>query len=169
MKHILILVLILIPIASFAQSIDSLDIETCKKITIRNYPISKDIELNIKASQKKIDNIKTIYLPTIDLTGQFTTQSDVPHVTVDLPMIDLPVVSKEQYKVQLEIKQLIWDGGLSKMLKRIEEANLNVNNQSVQVSLYKLNEQLNEVYFLILLFQEQQKLLSLTKTISKIS
>jgi len=164
MKNILILLIALLPSISFAQSIDSLDIETCKKITIENYPITKDLELNIEASQKKVDNIKTIYLPTLDLTGQFTTQSDVPHMTVDNPMFNLPVVSKEQYKVQLEIKQLIYDGGLSKMLKRVEEANLQVNNQSIHVSLYKLNSQLNDVYFLILLFQEQQKLLNLTKT-----
>jgi len=164
MKNILILLIALLPNISFAQSIDSLYIETCKKITIENYPITKDIELNIEASQKKVDNIKTIYFPTLDLTGQFTTQSDVPHIVLDNPMLDLPIVSAEQYKVQIEIKQLIYDGGLSKMLKRVEEANLQVNNQSIQVSLYKLNEQLNDVYFLILLFQEQEKLLNLTKS-----
>ena len=163
MKHILILLIIFLPFISYSQGIDSLDIETCKSVTIDKYPITKDMELNIEISKKRIETIKTIYFPRVDLTGQFTTQADVPHMTIDNPMINLPVVSKEQYKVQLEIKQLIYDGGLSKILRHMEDADLQVNNQSVKLALYGLNEQVNDIYFLILLFQEQQKLLELTK------
>ncbi|MBN1251528.1 MAG: TolC family protein, partial [Bacteroidales bacterium] len=163
MRKLLILTILLNSFSVFAQNIDSLDLGTCKSITINKYPISKDLEFNIEANRKKIENLKSIYYPILDLTTQYTTQSDVPHMTIENPFFTLPVVGKEQYKVQLEIKQLIYDGGISKILKTIEYANLQADNQNIHVSIYMLNEQINDVYFLILLFQEQQKLLKLTK------
>jgi len=78
-------------------------------------------------------------------------------------MIQIPQIGQDQYKIMLEARQVIYDGGLIKRQKEVEESSLLVNNQSIEVKLYALNDQVNEVYFLILIFQEQQNLLQLTR------
>ncbi len=162
MKFRLVIIVLLTTSVAYSQT-DSLNIEQCRKLTLERYPLTKDVESNMKSNSLKIQNIKTIYFPILNLTGQFVHVSDVPHVTVDLPMINLPVIGKDQYKVLLEARQVIYDGGLTKRMKGLEETNLEVDNQDVEVKMYSLNEQVNEVYFLILMFQEQEALLKIAR------
>ncbi|MDF1549562.1 MAG: TolC family protein [Bacteroidales bacterium] len=162
MKIKVILVFLLFTLALKGQT-DSIDLEKCRALTIERYPLTSDIDKNLETSQLKIQNIKTIYYPSLNLTGQYIHLADVPHLAVENPLFTIPVVGKDQYKIMLEARQIIYDGGLSKRMKELETANLSVENQDVKVKLYGLNNQVNDVYFMILLFQEQEKLLKLTR------
>lgn len=162
MKIKVLFALLLFSLALKGQS-DSLFLEDCRNLTLERYPLTNDIDKNLETNQLKIQNIKTIYYPTLNLTGQYIHLADVPHLTVENPLFSIPVVGKDQYKIMLEARQIIYDGGLSKRLKDLETANLSVENQDVKVKLYNLNNQVNDVYFMILLFQEQENLLKLTR------
>ncbi len=162
MRRFLIVFALIFSMSSNAQN-DSLTIETCRKFTLERYPLTKNVDNNLRSNTLKIQNIKTIYLPTLNLTGQFVHVADVPHMTIPNPMFNIPVLDKNQYKVQLEARQVIYDGGLTRRMKQLEEVSLKVDNQDVEVKLYSINEQLNEIYFLVLLFQEQEELLKLTR------
>lgn len=162
MKFILTIILMFISLIMFSQ-IDSLDIVQCRKLVIERYPLAQNYQYNKETYELKINNIKKIYLPGLNLTGQFIHLADVPHLTVDNPLFNIPVVDKNQYKVQLEAKQIIYDGGLTKRMKNLEESSYLLENKSVDVNLYGLNEQVNELYFLVLLFQEQSEILEITK------
>ncbi|MFN8254859.1 MAG: TolC family protein [Bacteroidales bacterium] len=145
----------------YAQS-DSLTLETCRKITIERYPLNLDLNNNIEANSLRIQNIKIVYYPTLNLTGQYIHYSDVPYPPIDNPFFTMEMVPKDQYKALIEARQVIYDGGLTNRRKAVEELNLLTENQDIEVKLYALNNQVNDVYFLILLFQEQQNLLKLT-------
>ncbi len=162
MKFKLVIIVLLTASVAYSQT-DSLNLEQCRKLTLERYPLTKDVESNMKSNSLKIQNIKTIYFPTLTLTGQYIHVADVPHVTLDNPMINLPVIGKDQYKVLLEARQVIYDGGLTKRMKRVEETSLEVDNLDVEVKMYNLNDQVNEVYFLILMFQEQEALLKIAR------
>jgi len=142
---------------------DSLKLEMCREQAIQKYPLKGDLERNLEASELKIQNIENIYLPTLQLTGQYVHLGDVPHVTIENPLFSIPVVGKDQYKMVIEAKQIIYDGGLTKRRKDLENLNLLADNQDIEVKLYQLNDQVNELYFMILLFQEQDRLLELTR------
>jgi len=163
MKKLITITLLLIFTSITAQENDSLDLANCRQQTRQRYPLNKDFDNNLEISRLKIQNIKTIYLPVLNLTGQIVHVSDVPHYITDNPMIQIPQIGQDQYKIMLEARQVIYDGGLIKRQKEVEESSLLVNNQSIEVKLYALNDQVNEVYFLILIFQEQQNLLQLTR------
>ena len=163
MKQILITILVLFAFNLYAQKTDSLKLNDCRQQTLRKYPLINDFDNNLKINELKIQNIKTVYLPVLHLTGQVIHVSDVPHYITDNPMIQIPQISQNQYKVMLEARQVIYDGGLTKRQKAVEESSLLVNNQSIEVKLFSLNRQVNEVYFLILIFQEQKALLQTTK------
>ena len=142
---------------------DTLDLQYCRQRTLTTYPLNHDFENNIKINDLKIKNIKTMYYPMLNLSGQLIHVSDVPHYVTDNPMLTIPKIGKDQYKIILEARQIIYDGGLTKKQKQLEESSLEVKNKSNEVKLYTLNEQVNDVYFMILLFQEQKKLLQLTQ------
>jgi outer membrane protein TolC len=65
----------------------------------------------------------------------------------------------EQYKVTLEINQILYDGGAIKGSRAFEKANLAANEKQTETDLYKLREQVNSSYFNLLLIGRQKELL----------
>ncbi len=162
MKYLVLLLIIVLSVGLNAQT-DSIDIDICRKMTIERYPLVGDLDKNLETNQLRIENIKTIYLPTLQLTGQYMHVADVPHVILQSNLLKLPVVGKDQYKVAIEARQVIYDGGLTKRRKDVEDVNLLTDNQDIEVKLYQLNDQVNELYFMVLMFQKQFNLMALTE------
>lgn len=163
MKKILTILFLILYSNILAQETDSLSLSACRKQSLRKYPLTNDFANNLKINELKIQNIKTVYLPNLNLTGQIIHVSDVPHYVTDNPMIQVPQIGQDQYKVMIEARQVIYDGGLTKRQKAVEESSLQVNNLTIESKLFSLNQQVNEIYFLILIFQEQKILLQTTK------
>jgi outer membrane protein TolC len=163
MKFIAVIIMIFMSTMLWSQS-DSIDLESCRTLAIERYPLKGDLDKNLETSELKIQNIKSIYYPSLQLTGQYTHLADVPHVIFESSFFSLPIVGKDQYKVAIDARQIIYDGGLTKRRKELENVSLQTDNQDIEVKLYQLNDQVNELYFMILMFQEQNKLLGLTRT-----
>ena len=91
------------------------------------------------------------YVPQISLAAQATYQSDVtafPDTFNDLLAIagvDMEGLSKDQYKVQLNISQTIWDGGYSKAQREAVKAQQEVSKLTLDKDMEALNEQLHAV------------------------
>jgi outer membrane protein TolC len=65
----------------------------------------------------------------------------------------------EQYKVTVDINQMIYDGGAIKSARAFERAGLLVNEKQNETDLYKLRSEVNTYYFNILLLERQEDLL----------
>jgi hypothetical protein len=113
---------------SYSQK-STLSLEYCYEQAIRSYPLSKQKELLNSKSNLKIANLKKNFLPEINLNSQATYQSEVTEISISMPEITLPTnpptpinipdpdtpeLPKDQYKLTLDINQLIYDGGLTK-------------------------------------------------------
>ncbi|MFT3946811.1 MAG: TolC family protein [Agriterribacter sp.] len=139
-----------------------LTIEACYQLARRQYPITKQHDLIKKSNQYTIANISTGYLPQLNINGQATYQSEVTQVPVKIQGIDIPEISKDQYKLYGELTQTIFDGGVIKQQKKIQDAGAAVEEQTLEVELYKLNDRINQLFFGILLIDEQLKQNSIT-------
>jgi outer membrane protein TolC len=153
-KGILSFVVLLTYILAGAQT---LTIQTCYQLARRQYPIIKQHDLIQQTNQYSIANIAAGYLPQFAINGQATYQSDVTQIPIKIQGIDIPQISKNQYKLYAELTQTIFDGGLNKQQKKIQNAGAAVEEQSLEVELYKLNDRINQLFFGILLIDEQLK------------
>lgn len=106
-------------------------------------------------------NVNKNWLPQLKLTGQGTYQSDVTFLNVDVPGIALEPPSEFQYKVQAEVSQLLYDGGVSALVKRAHQIEGQIKNWQSQMQLEALRQQAIEVYFAIIEIREQRKVLDL--------
>jgi outer membrane protein TolC len=152
--------LLLIAVAADAQS-NSVTLDSCYSFARQNYPLIKQQELISKTSEYTIANISKGFLPQINMNGQTSYQSDVTQLPKTIPGV--PVLTKDQYKIYAEIDQPVYDGGVIKARKKIQEANTIVDRQKLEVELYKLKDRINQLYFGILLIDEQLKQNGLTK------
>jgi outer membrane protein TolC len=148
----------------FGQNIPVVSLQYCQTEAVTNYPSVKDKALLQAATELKLKNLDVNRLPSFGLNGQATYQSDVINITMPLANGNQLSIhqAKDQYKATLDINQLLFDGGTTTYGKRLEESSLAASLQQVEVDIFKVREQVNNVYFMLLTLQESQKLLSTT-------
>ncbi len=157
------LLLFLLACAGVAHA-QSLTIEECYTLAAQNYPLVKQRELITKSNEYSLQNLSKGYLPQLTVVGQATYQSKVTQVPIELPGMTVPTLSKDQYKFYGEVNQTLFDGGVIKQQKITQEANSAVEQQKLEVELYKIRERINQLFFGILLVDEQLKQTELLKT-----
>ena len=97
------------------------------------------------------------------LSGQATYQSDVMRWPEEFESmlamqgLDMPGLRKDQYKVQVDVQQTLWDGGKSRAERVMADGEAQQARMSVEVELYAVDKRVEELYFGTLLLQEQQR------------
>lgn len=155
--------LLLLLACSGALHAQSLTIETCYSLATENYPLVKQRELLAKSNEYTLQNLSKGYLPQLTVAGQATYQSEVTQVPISLPGMDIPTLSKDQYKFYGEVNQTLFDGGVIKQQKLTQQSNLEVEQQKLEVELYKIKERINQLFFGMLLVDEQIRQTELLK------
>jgi len=151
------LVMVALLLASLAGQAQSLTLDECYAMAEQNYPLIKQRELIVKSKEYSIDNAAKGYLPQLAVNGQATYQSDVTRIPVDAPGFHVPLISKDQYKVYGEATQTLFDGGVIREQQASLEANAKVDEQKLEVELYKLRDRVNQLFFGALMMDEQLK------------
>ena len=152
MKNIFIL-LLLISASSNAQ--DILTLNQCYKMVKENYPTAKQIDLLQQKSNFEIDAVIKDKLPKLNLVAQGTYQNQVTY----FPNPAIEPVNNDQYRANLDVNQLIYNGGSIDATSKLKIAQTKTQQQQVEINLYQLKSRINQIYFSILLLQEQNDLL----------
>jgi outer membrane protein TolC len=163
-RKFLILIILLTPVAGFSQKI--LTLKECYEKAYTAAPVSAEKDMYTNIWQLKDKNLIKGWLPTLDANGSFIYNSSVVDMTdvfgestvqgiADL----IKPLPHEQYKVTLDINQMIYDGGAIKGARALEKADLNINEKQTETDLYKLRGQVNSYYFNLLLLDRQRELL----------
>lgn len=130
-------------------------LEECRQKTQDNYPLVRQYGLIEKTKEYNLNNASKGYLPQFALSAKASYQSDVTELPVKIPGIDIKGQPKDQYQVMLELKQNIWDGGEIHTKKEMTLASSDVEREKLNVEMYALNERVDQLYFSILLLDEQ--------------
>ena len=146
-------------LAAVSLQLPAITLDECYRMVRENYPLVKQYELTEKMSRYSFENAAMGYVPQISLAAQATYQSDVtalPDSFNDLLAIagvDMEGLSKEQYKVQLNISQTIWDGGYSKAQREAVKAQQEVSKLTLDKDMEALKTRINQMYFGILVME----------------
>jgi outer membrane protein TolC len=134
-----------------AQTVDKVTLDDCYTWASSNYPVAKQRGLIKQNTALSINTLEKNLLPQIELNAQGSYQSEVTTFSLDIPGVKGPTpLSKDQYKATLDVKQIIWDGGVIAMQKKVLGATEQVETQRIEVEIAKLKERVNALYFNIL-------------------
>lgn len=142
-------------IASSAQDAKTINLDSCYAMAKRNYPLVKQYALIEKSKEYSIDNANKGYLPQFNIAGQATYQSEVTQLPISLPNVSIDPLSKDQYKLYGEVSQPITDLFTVKDQKEFIKASSIIEEQKIEVDLYKLRERINNLFFGMLLIDAQ--------------
>ena len=139
-------------------------LDDCQQAAEKNYPLIQQYGLIEKTTQLTVANIQKGWLPQVSASAQATYQSDVVSWPDEMKTmmngmgIDLKGLKKDQYKVGIDVQQTIYDGGVIGSQKRIAREQGKVQAAQNEVNIYNVRKRVNEMYFGLLLIDEQIKL-----------
>lgn len=147
-------------LASMQLQLAAISLEECYTLARNNYPLVRQYELTEAMSRYSFENAAMGYVPQISLGGQATLQSDVTEFPeafnnlLALAGVEMKGLSHDQYKVQLDISQTIWDGGYSKAQREAVKAQAEVSRLTLDKDIDALKTRINQMYFGILVMEE---------------
>ena len=154
-----ILGLMMLPTMAQAQSL-----EECQQAAERNYPLIQQYGLIEKTTELTVANIQKGWLPQVSASAQATYQSDIMAWPDEMKGmlgqmgLNFEGLKKDQYRVGIDVLQTVFDGGAIRSQKEIARLQGNVQTAQNEVNLYNVRKRVNEMYFGLLLINEQMKL-----------
>ena len=151
--------LMMLPMMALGQTL-----EECQQAAERNYPLIRQYGLIEKTTALTVANIQKGWLPQVTASAQATYQSDVVAWPDEMRGmlgqmgLNFEGLKKDQYKVGLDVQQTVFDGGAIKSQKEIARKQGDVQTAQNEVNMYQVRKRVNEMYFGLLLIDEQIKL-----------
>lgn len=142
----------LFPLFTYSQNTINL-IDLYKAVDINN-PLAKIPSGIDSIYQLKSSNIRTSYLPKLDLNASATWQSEVTSINLPSTLpFSIPETDKDQYKVSFDVSQLIWDGGTTRAREKMEDLNKVLEQNKVNIEIYNVKDRITNLYFNLLLIK----------------
>ena len=148
-------------LASVAQA---QTLEECQQAAEKNYPVIKQYGLIAQTTELAVKNIQKGWLPQITASAQATYQSDVVSWPENIQRmyqhmgLNMKGLSKDQYKIGVDLQQIIYDGGAIGSQRSIARQEGKVQEAQTEANLYQVRKRVNEMYFSLLLLDEQIRL-----------
>ena len=148
-------------LASVAQA---QTLEECQQAAEKNYPIIKQYGLIAQTTELTVKNIQKGWLPQITVSAQATYQSDVVSWPENMQRmyqqmgLNMKGLTKDQYKIGVDLQQIIYDGGAIGSQRSIARHEGKVQEAQTEANLYQVRKRVNEMYFSLLLLDEQIRL-----------
>ena len=139
-------------------------LEECQQAAERNYPLIRQYDLIEKTTELTLANIQKGWLPQVSASAQATYQSDVVSFPDQMQAlyqqvgIDMKGLTKDQYRVGIDVSQTIYDGGFISSQKAIAREQGKVQAAQNEVNIYNVRRRVNEMYFSLLMLDEQIQL-----------
>lgn len=139
-------------------------LEECQRAAEANYPLIEKMDLIRQTTALTVQNIQKGWLPQVSLTAQATLQSDVtafPRQMQDVYRqmgIDMKGLKKDQYRIGIDVQQTVYDGGATRNKKEVARQQGLVEEAQNDVGIYNIRRRVNEMYFALLMTDEQIQL-----------
>ena len=154
-----ICILMMLPAMAQAQTL-----EECQRAAEGNYPLIRQYGLIEKTTSLNVANIQKGWLPQVTASAQATLQTDVSALpdklqTVFQQMgITMDGLKKDQYRVGIDVQQTVYDAGNIKSQKEIARRQGELQSRQNEVTMYNVRRRVNEMFFSLLLVDEQIRL-----------
>lgn len=161
MKKTIFYTLIFVFLWLFPQNVNGQEItlEQCYQWTKENHPLSGKSDLLKTQNEWELQALQAQKYPQFTTEAQATYQSEVVSLPITLPNINIESPDKDQYKATLTAGQLIYNGGLIQTQKNLKKSQLAAAEKEIEVQLHDLKNQINTLYFNILLLQQKDKII----------
>ena len=152
-------ILMMLPAMAQAQTL-----EECQRAAEQNYPLIRQYGLIEKTTSLNVANIQKGWLPQVTASAQATLQTDVTAFPDEFQKlyqqmgVTMEGLERDQYRVGIDVQQTVYDAGNIKSQKEIARRQGELQSRQNEVTMYNVRKRVNEMYFSLLLINEQIRL-----------
>lgn len=158
-KHLILLLLFFSGISGYSQNTAVISLDSCRKLALARHPLAATGQMHHDIYALKESAQNKNYLPQATLSGQASWQSEVTSLPIKLPNVNIPQLPNDNYRLSMDINQLIWDGGSTQKQKAADESSLQLSLAENSVDLQRIAEMVDATYFSILVYNESERLI----------
>lgn len=166
MKKILNIILLATLPGLLSAQVLSVSLDECRSSAKENWPTFKKMAYQQENRELINKTLNKNYLPKLTLSGSATYQSEV----VVFPEIGIPGMSEffptfpnDNYRADLQLTQVIYDGGNTKSVKGLQQASNILEETKIEIENYNFMDQINKLYLNIILLEQNEVILLTSK------
>lgn len=163
MNKSLFIILILLFFFEGSGISQTLSLDSCQAKAQKAYPLVRKYDLLESSKEYSLANAQKGYLPQITITGYSTYQSEVFALPFVIPGNEIEPLRNDQHNLYGEVVQPITGLFTQKNQKTLIDQSNEVEIQQLEVDLYQIKDRVNQLYFGILLNDQQIAQLELHK------
>lgn len=148
-RHLLLM--LTIPLALPAMGIS---LTECRKMAHDNYPAIKQYQLIDMSHDFTLDNVAKGWLPQVSASAGAYAFTDILKTNEQMDRMGIDM-KNWMTNASVTIRQNVYDGGQIAAQKKVTSAQSHVQKQQLDVSMYAINEHIDQLYFGTLLLDEQ--------------
>lgn len=150
-RKFFLLAMILLPIAAHAFSLNE-----ARSMARNNYPAIRQYRMIEQSRDFTLDNVMKGWLPQVSISAGAYGFTDILKSDQRMEQMGMDM-NNFMANASVMIKQSLYDGGQIAARKKVVWAESQVQKQQLDVSMYAINEQVDQLFFSILLLDEQLK------------
>lgn len=150
-RKFFLLAMILLPIAVHALSLNE-----ARSMARNNYPAIRQYRMIEQSRDFTLDNVMKGWLPQVSISAGAYGFTDILKSDKKMEQAGMDM-NNFMANASVMIKQSLYDGGQIAARKKVVWAESQVQKQQLDVSMYAINEQVDQLFFSILLLDEQLK------------
>lgn len=156
-RKILVFILSILISPCLAQ----LDIDQCHDMARQQYPLIKQYGLLEKSEAYTLSNAMKAFLPEVKFSFGANGFTDPISSSPKIDAMGMGDMKNYLLNGSIQINQLIYDGGAISAQGKLIKAQAEADKKQLDVRLYEINQRVDQLYFGILMIDEQSKLLKL--------
>ena len=161
-KGVLLIAVIILPMFACSQTCRHFTLDELVRSAYEKYPYANRLELIKGQSSESAKAIDAEWLTHVSASVKSSYQSEIS--SIDIPKdienkfgINTDGGKKLQYQGGLSVSQLIYDGGVSSIKKRISKLDYNTRTDQVKSQMLQVEDAIDNLFENILLSKEQIK------------
>lgn len=156
-RKILVFILSILISPCLAQ----LDIDQCHDMARQQYPLIKQYGLLEKSEAYTLSNAMKAFLPEVKFSFGANGFTDPINSSPKTDAMGMGDMKNYLLNGSIQINQLIYDGGAISAQRKLTKAQAEADKKQLDVRLYEINQRVDQLYFGILMIDEQSKQLKL--------
>ncbi len=154
MNKLSIPLLALIPLTAHAQP---LSLDSCRLLAHDNYPAIAQYNLVSQSRDLSLDNASRQWLPNLSLSAYAAAFTDILNTNSPASQIGIDIPN-HLLSASLTLKQNIYDGGQISAQKHLNNAQAATQTAQINVAIYDIYAQVEDLFFGILLTDEHLRI-----------
>jgi len=135
-------------------SAEAISLKECRQMAHDNYPAIKQYQLIDQSRDFTLDNVVKGWLPQVSASAGAYAFTDILKTNEQMERMGIDM-KNWMANASVTIRQNVYDGGLIAAQKEVASAQADVQKHQLDVSMYAIGERIDQLYFGILLLDEQ--------------